>query len=191
MRNFRKLFRADRIVAADLEAVHSPNGRNSRLNGCWSRTGDRDIRRGEVLHIALVYGVEPLALNDLIWRIEELHGDPPVCRGCAGRCVSACWRAPAGKVVADSGATLEDLWRACLEGFQLPAFDLHPEELVDLQLNVAKSLLARFVRPMARRMPIRDPSSTSGCRPKPWRLLDRLFGDVGEKSTLARRCCGC
>jgi hypothetical protein len=35
----------------------------------------------------------------------------------------------------EAGAGLEDLWRACLEGFRLPAFNLHPEDLVDLQLN--------------------------------------------------------
>lgn len=84
--------------------------------------------------------------------------------------------------MADTGAALEDLWRACLEGFQLPAFDLHPEELVDLQLNVAKSLLARF----------RDEGATDDRGPivhkrmqaEAIALLERWFDDVGEGSTL-------
>lgn len=39
----------------------------------FGANGDRAIHRGEVLRIALVYGVEPLALSELIWRIEELQ----------------------------------------------------------------------------------------------------------------------
>jgi hypothetical protein len=38
---------------------HSPGRKHSRLNRAGP-DGDRDIRRGEVLRVALVYGVEPL-----------------------------------------------------------------------------------------------------------------------------------
>ncbi|MFZ1861944.1 MAG: putative inorganic carbon transporter subunit DabA, partial [Candidatus Competibacter sp.] len=178
---FRKLFRADRIVAADLDAVFARRP-ELEIDRVLARTGDRAIHRGEVLRIALVYGVEPLALSELIWRIEELQATRQFAEDVPEPARQRLLASAGQAGLADTGAALEDLWRACLEGFQLPAFDLHPEELVDLQLNVAKSLLARF----------RDEGATDDRGPivhkrmqaEAIALLERWFDDVGEGSTL-------
>jgi hypothetical protein len=82
------------------------------------------------------------------------------------------------------------LWRACLEGFQLPAFDLHPEELVDLQLNVAKSLLARFREADGATDADQGPVVHKRMQAEALALDRASFADVGEKSTLARRVAG-
>ena len=82
--------------------------------------------------------------QELIWRIEELQATRQFAEDVPEPARQRLLASAGQAGLADTGAALEDLWRACLEGFQLPAFDLHPEELVDLQLNVAKSLLARF-----------------------------------------------
>lgn len=71
---FRKLYQADRIVAADLDAVFAQRP-ELEVERVLAQVGEREIRRGEVLRIALVYGVEALTLNDLVWRMEELEAD--------------------------------------------------------------------------------------------------------------------
>ena len=178
---FRKLFQADRIVAADLDAVFAQRP-ELEIERVLARVGEHEIRRGEVLYIVLVYGVEPLTLNDLIWRIEELSATRRFAEDVPAAARQRLLANASREGISDAGAALEDVWRACLEGFQLPAFDLHPEELVDLQLSVAKSLLARF----------RDEGATDSEGPivhkrmqaEAAALLERLFADVGDGSTL-------
>ena len=53
---FRKLFRAGRITDADLAAAFAQRPA-LETDTVLARVGDRDIRRGEVLQISLVYGV--------------------------------------------------------------------------------------------------------------------------------------
>ena len=178
---FRALFRAGRIVDADLDAAFA---RRPTLgtDAVLARVGDRDIQRGEVLQISLIHGVDALSLNELVWRMEELdvtrRFEADVPERSRQRLLEAARRDGA----TDAGAALEDLWRACLEGFRLPAFNLHPEELVDLQLTLAKSLLVRFREngeaddegPIVHKRMQAEASA----------LLDRLFGDMGEGGTL-------
>lgn len=178
---FRELFRADRIVDADLDAVFAQRPA-LETDAVLARVGDRNIRRGDVLRVSLVHGVEALSLNELVWRMEELDAtrrfEADVPEASRRRLLESARRDGLSEV----GAALEDLWRACLEGFRLPAFNLHPEELVDLQLTLAKSLLARF----------REEGASDGEGPivhkrmqaEAMALIERLFGDVGEGSTL-------
>jgi len=178
---FRKLFRADRIVAADLEAVFAQRPELD-IERVLAQVGERAIRRGEVLHIALVYGVEPLALNDLIWRIEELNATGQFAEDVPEPARQRLLMSAQRHGVTTTSAALEDLWRACLEGFHLPDFDLHPEELVDLQLNVAKSLLARFRDEVT--ADSEGPIVHKRMQAEAATLLERLFADVGQDSTL-------
>jgi hypothetical protein len=178
---FRELFRASRIVEADLDAVFASRP-ELETDAVLARVGDREIRRGEVLRISLVHGVDALSLNELVWRMEELDAtrrfEADVSEISRQRLLAAARL----QGVSEAGAALEDLWRACLEGFQLPAFNLHPEELVDLQLTLAKSLLARF----------REEGATDGEGPivhkrmqaEALALIERLFDDVGKGITL-------
>ena len=178
---FRALFRAGRIKDADMDAAFA---RRPALeaDAVLARVGGRDIRRGEVLRISLVRGVDALSLNELVWRMEELDAtrrfEADVPEDARQRLLAAARRDGA----TDPSAALEALWRACLEGFRLPAFNLHPEELVDLQLTLAKSLLARFKGEGA--ADDGGPVVHKRMRAEAAALVDRLFGDVGEGSTL-------
>ncbi len=80
---------------------------------------------------ALVHGVEALSLNQLIWKIEEFditgRFQPDVPATARQRLLDAARRE--GRAEGGEPWMLEDLWHACLEGFQLSDFDLHPEDL--------------------------------------------------------------
>ncbi len=178
---FRKLFRAGRITDADLGAAFAQRPA-FETDTVLARVGDRDIRRGEVLQISLVYGVEALSLNELVWRMEELDATRRFAADVPEHSRQRLLEAARRDGATETGAALEDLWRACLEGFRLSAFNLHPEDLVDLQLTLAKSLLARF-----REEGVTDeegPIVHKRMQAEASALLDRLFGDVGEGSTL-------
>ena len=101
-------------------------------------------------------------------------------RTCPRPHASGCWTRPGGRAWPNVGAALEDLWRACLEGFQLPAFNLHPEELVDLQRNLAKSLLARL---RAEGAAGEGPVIHQRMRADALALVEGLFAEVGEEIT--------
>jgi hypothetical protein len=55
---FRKLYRAGRIVDRGSGRGLSPGARSFETDAVLVRVGERDIRRGEVLRIALVSRVE-------------------------------------------------------------------------------------------------------------------------------------
>ncbi len=178
---FRKLFRAGRIADADLNAAFAQRPA-LETDAVLARVGDRDIRRGEVLQISLVYGIEALSLNELVWRMEELDATRRFAVDVPEHSRQRLLEAARRDGTTETGAVLEDLWRACLEGFRLSAFNLHPEDLVDLQLTLAKSLLARF-----REEGVTDeegPIVHKRMQAEASALLDRLFDDVGEGSTL-------
>ncbi|MEI2774125.1 MAG: DUF2309 domain-containing protein [Candidatus Competibacter sp.] len=178
---FRKLFRAGRIADADLDTAFAQRPA-LETDAVLARVGDRDIRRGEVLQISLVYDVEALSLNELVWRMEELDATRRFAADVPEHSRQRLLEAARRDGATETGAALEDLWRACLEGFRLSAFNLHPEDLVDLQLTLAKSLLARF-----REEGVTDeegPIVHKRMQAEASALLDRLFGDVGEGSTL-------
>ena len=178
---FRAQYRAGRITDADLEAVFAERV-ELRVDAALVRLDDREIRRGEVLRISLVHGVEALTPSQLIWHMEELDATrrfqedvPTTARHRLLETATRDGRA------GERGA-LEDLWRACLEGFQLPAFSLHPEELVDLQLNLAKSLLARFKAQGA--VDDQEPVVHQRMMAEASALVERLFAEVGERITV-------
>ena len=179
---FRKLYRADRITDADLDAAFAQRP-ELETEAVLVHMGDRTIRRGEVLRVSLVHGVEALSLSQLVWRIEEFditrRFQPDVPATSRQRLLEAARRE--GVTAGGETRALASLWHACLEGFQLPDFDLHPEELVDLQLNLAKSLLARFRT--------KDGAGEQGpivhqrMQADALGLIERLCAEVGERIT--------
>ena len=177
---FRRRYRAGRITAVDLDAVFAQRPALAAETPLV-QIGERTIRRGEVLRISLIYGVEALSLNQLVWQMEELSAtrrfQDDVPEWSRQRLLDAARR----EGLTDAGAALEDLWRAGLEGFRLPAFTLHPEELVDLQLTLAKSLLARFRGAGT----LEDgPIVHKRMQAESLALLERLFAEVGQTITL-------
>ncbi|HRY19272.1 MAG TPA: DUF2309 domain-containing protein [Candidatus Competibacteraceae bacterium] len=174
---FRKLYRAGRIGDTDFDAVFAQRA-TLQEEEVVAQPGQRTIQRGEVLRISLVYGVDALTPSQLVWQMEELD---------ATHCFQDDVPAPARQRLLkvsgqDASAALEDLWRACLESFQLPAASLHPEELVDLQLTLAKSLLARFRAGSAD--DAEGPVVHQQMQTESLALIERLFADVGKGTTL-------
>jgi uncharacterized protein YbcC (UPF0753/DUF2309 family) len=174
---FRKLYRAGRINDTDLAAAFAQQPA-LQTEAILAQTGDQPIHRGEVLYISLVHGVEALTPSALVWQMEELDAtcrfQEDVPETARRRLLKA-----AGQ---ETSTALEDLWRACLDAFRLPASSLHPEDLVDLQLTLAKSLLARFRT--------EDAADTEGpvmhqrMQAEALALIERLCADVGEGITL-------
>jgi uncharacterized protein YbcC (UPF0753/DUF2309 family) len=178
---FHALYQAGRITDRDLAAVFAQRP-ELQADAVLVRVGERDIHRGEALRIALIHGAEALTLNQLVWHMEELDAtrrfQEDVPEAARQRLLGAAQR----QGITETGAVLEDLWWACLEGFQLPAFNLHPEDLVDLQLNLAKSLLARFRDESAAQA--QGPTVHQRMQTEALTLLERLFTEVGEALTL-------
>ena len=180
---FRRLYRADRITDADLDAAFAQRP-ELEAEAVLVHMSDRTIRRGEVLRVSLVHGVEALSLSQLVWQIEEFditrRFQPDVPATSRQRLLEAARRE--GVTAEGETRALESLWHACLEGFQLPDFDLHPEELVDLQLNLAKSLLARFRTEDGSGE--RGPIVHQRMQADALALIERLCAEVGERITL-------
>ncbi len=147
---FRALYQAGRISDTDLEVA----------SGDWPELGadeqlldvdGRVVRRGDLLRIAMLHGIEPVTPSQLTWLIDvegattRFQDDVP--DAARRRILEAAEREGAafGKAAprANAAAVL-DLWKACLDAFHLADFDLHPEDLVELPVRLAESLLADF-----------------------------------------------
>ena len=178
---FRKQYRAGRITDADLTAVLAERA-EVRAGAVLVRAGEREIGRGEVFRISLVHGADALTPSQLVWRMEELDATHRFQDDVPATVRQRLLESAARDGMKSERDAVEDLWRACLESFQLPADGLHPEELVDLQLNLAKSLLARFKAQGAGEE--QEPGVHQHMRAEAGGLVERLFADVGAGSTL-------
>ena len=178
---FRKQYRASRITDADLTAVLAERA-EVRAGAVLVRAGEREIGRGEVFRISLVHGADALTPSQLVWRMEELDATHRFQDDVPATARQRLLETAARDGMKSERDAVEDLWRACLESFQLPADGLHPEELVDLQLNLAKSLLARFKARGAGEE--QEPGVHQHMRAEAGALVERLFADVGAGSTL-------
>ncbi|MCU0807173.1 MAG: DUF2309 domain-containing protein, partial [Candidatus Contendobacter sp.] len=178
---FRKQYRAGRITDADLAAVLAERA-EVRVGAVLVRAGEREIGRGEVFRISLVHGANALTPSQLVWRMEELDATHRFQDDVPATTRQRLLETAARDGMKSERDAVEDLWRACLESFQLPADGLHPEELVDLQLNLAKSLLARFKAQGAGEE--QEPGVHQHMRAEAGGLVERLFADVGAGSTL-------
>jgi len=178
---FHKHYRAGRITDADLEAVFVQHP-EIRADGVLVCVGERAIHRGEILRIALIHGAEALSLNPLIWHMEELDATRRFQEDVPETTRQRLLHAAQDAGITETGAALDDLWQACLAGFQLPAFNLHPEELVDLQLNLAKSLLARFK--IEGDADAQGPMVHQRMQADALALLEQRFAEVGDGLTV-------
>ncbi|HRZ24872.1 MAG TPA: Na-translocating system protein MpsB, partial [Candidatus Contendobacter sp.] len=178
---FRKQYRAGRITDADLTAVLAERA-EVRAGAVLVRAGEREIGRGEVFRISLVHGADALTPSQLVWRMEELDATHRFQDDVPATARQRLLETAARDGMKSERDAVEDLWRACLESFQLPADGLHPEELVDLQLNLAKSLLARFKAQGAGEE--QEPGVHQHMRAEAGALVERLFADVSAGSTL-------
>ncbi|MBF0271690.1 MAG: DUF2309 domain-containing protein [Magnetococcales bacterium] len=116
---FRALYASGRIRRVDLEAVigSDPELRAAEPLG--------PTRRGEVILLKLIHGIDSIPARQLAWEIEE--------RGALERCqpgMDAAVRA--AFAVPDEAAAVGGLWRVCLERFALSHHDWYREERLDL-----------------------------------------------------------
>lgn len=178
---FRGQYRAGRITDA---GFGGGPGRTRRIAG-RRRAGSpgraRNPSRGGVANLPDPRRGRPDAQSTRL-ADGRTRRHPPVSGGCPPTARQRLLEAATRDGVTGEREAVEDLWRACLASFQLPADGLHPEELVDLQLNLAKSLLARFKTRGA--ADEREPVVHQHMRAEAAALVERLFADVGAGVTL-------
>ncbi len=148
---FRRFHARGRILDEDLDAALAEQA-DLRADADWLEAGGRAIKRRELYRIALVHGIESVTPSQLTWKIEELNALerfqddlPPRARH---RLLESYKRGRDYPEGVAERAVVRDLWEACLAALGLADFALHPEELLDLSVQRAEGLLARF-RPEA------------------------------------------
>ncbi|NGZ05813.1 MAG: DUF2309 domain-containing protein [Magnetococcales bacterium] len=122
---FRALYAQGRITRADLEWVirQDPELRAAEPLG--------PTHRLEVICLQLLHGIAPISPRQLSWQIEEQGALERFQSGVSPEAVQAVLQ---GKT---QTAVLEDLWRACLDGFGLSHGHWFCEERLDHASNEA------------------------------------------------------
>lgn len=134
---FRRFYRQGRIDADDLDAalMRAPYLTPDKVA---VQLPEREITRGELYRIALLYETDGLTAGELAWRSEErgalrsIQDDvPPTVRAqlLGGR---------------DEAQTVGALWQSCLTLLDLQQPALHPESMLDLSAKQAETLLAYY-----------------------------------------------
>lgn len=189
---FRALYQAGRISDVDLDVAFGERAELAAGQPVLDVDG-REIRRGDLLRVAMLHGVEPVTPSQLTWLIDveeattRFQSDVP--DGARRRILEAAEREGAafGKAAPRANAAaVQDLWKACLDAFQLADFDLHPEDLVELPVRLAESLLAGFRAregEEAGDLPA-APYVRSRTRAAAARLVSELFEQLGRETSL-------
>ncbi len=151
---FRQLWREGRISDADLRAAIQARP-GLRAEEVLAVVGGREIRRGEVLFVALTEGLDRIDPGELAWRMEEE-------------------RVFAGQ---------EILWASCLDAFGLSGLGLHPETLMDLPEDLVERLLVRF-RAEDGEDAIAEGALFERMTEEAREEVDRLFDAVGRTKTV-------
>jgi len=133
----RRLYALGRIDGQDLDvALACKFGGH---DGEPIRLGTRTVGRREVSRVALLFGVDSIEPNRFNWQVEEMDAlrrfqpDLPQDR-----------RAALLRGADSEAEAVQALWNACLEVFGLAHYRLHPEELVDIPMREAGTILAQF-----------------------------------------------
>ena len=123
---FREFFRQGRINREDLLAVLEAEEALAPATSLFASPAGPVLARDLYL-TALLYPIEPISSGQLNWELEE--------RGGRERFQADVPAEARARLLAASGlseaATVDDLWRACLERLDPAWYQLHPEELID------------------------------------------------------------
>lgn len=123
---FREFFRQGRINREDLLAVLEAEEALAPATPLFASPAGPVLARDLYL-TALLYPIEPISSGQLNWELEE--------RGGRERFQADVPAEARARLLAASGlseaATVDDLWRACLERLDPAWYQLHPEELID------------------------------------------------------------
>lgn len=183
---FRKFYSQGRILDEDLAAAfaESPQLKGDEV---LLRVGDRTILRKDVYRIAMVYGVDAVTPSQLNWLIEEMgvldrfQSDiPPDARRLLMDSVK---RVTGNSEALQESTLIRELWNATLRVLGLDQTAPHPEDLTDLTVRQAESLLSESGLSSTGAK-----SSTTLARQKmkaeARALSDTLFADVGHGISL-------
>jgi uncharacterized protein YbcC (UPF0753/DUF2309 family) len=146
---FRTLYAAGRISDADLDVALQDVG--LAADEVLFQLGALVWTRRDVFRVVLRHGVEAVSPSQLNWLIEvedattRFQEDVP---DAARRRILEQAESEGtafGKSAPDANAAaVQDLWKACFDVFELPDFQLHPEDLVELPVRLAESMLTEF-----------------------------------------------
>lgn len=136
---FRKLYAQGRIDEDDLTAAFELS--YPEHNSQAFRIGDTSTGLRSIYRIALLYGIDSMEPSAFNWQVEELdalrrfQADVPQAQ-----------RDKIRQTAQSETAAVHGLWQACLSVFGLEDYPLHPEDLTEIPLRQADSLLAEFDR---------------------------------------------
>jgi uncharacterized protein YbcC (UPF0753/DUF2309 family) len=183
---FRKSYASGRITDDDLNAVLA-DAQELSAGQTLMEIGRRTVARREVYRIAMVYGIEPVTPSRLSWLIEEqealdqFQADVPA--ESRHRLLASARLHGNNQHPASREAVIRDVWAACLEVYDLAEFGLHPEELIDLSSQQAKTMLDEF-QSISGREGRSVPIARRRLRSEANAALDDYFDAVGKTITL-------
>lgn len=175
---YREYFKNGRITLQDLNAILDDSealnpGHNISTN----------IKQRDVYLSALLYPIEPIASGQLIWHIEELNQLNQFQQDVSEESRTKLLKSAMLHDEKTEAQAINKLWSACLQTLNLENYQLHPEELMDLDPEAAESML-RDVTPddvpdisnisMLHRQVVKDAKN----------LLGQLFRKVGHDTSL-------
>lgn len=134
----RSFYWQGRINDQDISAVlaHDPKLRAEEI---VYQSDDLTIQRKDIYRIALLYDLQALTVSQLNWQIEEMG---------ALNVLQADVAEPARRRLmnsgVDQGSVVRQLWESILSQLGLDQIDLHPENMVDLSIEQAKSWLEKI-----------------------------------------------
>ena len=175
---YREYFNNGRISLEDLNAILDDS---EALNP--DKNISKNIKQRDIYLSALLYPIEPTAGCQLIWHIEELNQlnqfQQDVCKESRDKLLQAA-KQHDEKTEAQA---INKLWSACLQALNLEHYQLHPEELMELDPEAAESML-RDITPddmpeisnisMLHRQVVKDAKN----------LLGQLIRKVGHETSL-------
>ena len=168
----RLFYHQNRINDDDLNTALAKDP-NLQPDQVICQLGERVITRKELYKIALLFNLDGISISQLNWNTNELNAlktlqaDVPtvVCE----------------QLVSDDhlqNTVIEQLWECILNKLDLQQAVLHPETLLDLNLDQAEKWLATYQTLVSVQAPLTDIQSTE------FSALDDLFSQLGDKITL-------
>lgn len=139
---------------------------------------DLIIRRKDIYRIALLYDLQAITVSQLNWQIEEMGALNTVQADVAG---------PIRQRLLESGTDqriiVRQLWESILNQLELEQIDLHPENMLDLSVEQAKSWLEKISSNHGR-IGSAETSIHQKVRLEASAKLNEMLSQIGESMTL-------
>lgn len=133
---FVTAYQQGRITDSDIDVAFS-SCKRLEAQEILLETPDKIITRGDILRIALLYGIDAISPNQFAWQLEELNALAALQPDLPTPLRQQLPQPP------DEAAFVSALWEALLQQLELEPEFLHPENRLDLSLEQAEALLAQ------------------------------------------------